>query len=143
MQAQRFPWKQKNLKTGKEEFKLVQGALRPIQFWEYAFPEESLNDVLGGLQIKGPIDRPEIKSISWMMRKMLKLDQIPESKEIEVTGYTPKGKVDGKGIPAIPVHNMLAEGVAIYPIGIKKDSKGPIKFKLGDGSEAEYDQEHI
>lgn len=123
LQAQRFAWKRKNLKTGKEEMGLVQGALRPIQFWEYVFPEEALDDVLGALQITGPIVRPEIKNVSWMLRKMLKLEPIPkkEAKDMKVTGYRPGGTLNDEPFPVIPVHNMVVDGVAVYPMGIKKD----------------------
>lgn len=121
LQAQRFPWKRKNLKNGKEEMGIVQGALRPIQFWEYVFPEEHLDNVLGAMQIKGPIQRPEIKNVSWMLRKMLKLEQIPTNDSIMTTGYTPAGTLNGEKFPTVPVHNMIVDGVAVYPIGIKKD----------------------
>jgi len=124
--AQRFPWKRTNIKTGKEELKLVQGALRPIQIWEYVFPEESLNDVMGAMQITGPIARPELKAISWALRKALKLEQVPtleEGKQLSVTGYIPHGTLNEEKMPAIPVHDLFVEGVACYPVGIRKDPK--------------------
>lgn len=124
LQAQRFRWKRTNLKTGKEEMMLVQGALRPIQLWEYVFPEECLNDVLGGMEIKGAITRPEIKNFSWMLRKLLKLKKIPENREgINVTGYRPPELLNGEPMPPIPVHPLAVEGVAVYPVGIKEDAK--------------------
>jgi len=145
MRAQRFPWKRKNLKTGEEEQDVVQGALRPIQIWEYVFPEESLNDVLGNLQIEGPIERPEIKSISWALRKMLKLKQIPKMPEggYKVSGYTPLGTINGKPMAPIPANNMYMQGVAVYPIGIKEDITKDYKFKLENGEEVEYNQEGL
>lgn len=122
LNAQRFAWKRKNLKTGKEELMNVQGALRPIQLWEYVFPEESLNDVLGAMRIKGPITRPEIKNMSWMLRKLLKLKKVPDMPEdATVTGYIPQGKLNDKTMPAIAVHDMWVDGVGVYPIGIKDD----------------------
>ena len=125
LQAQRFPWKRTNLKTKKEEMMLVQGALRPIQLWEYVFPEECLDDVLGAMKIKGPIHRPEIKNFSWMLRKLLRLKPIPEmtSGARIVTGYRPKGSLNGKKMPSMPVYNMWVDGVGVYPIGIKDDVK--------------------
>jgi len=75
------------------------------------------------MQIEGPIERPEIKKISWLMRKMLKLNQIPKSDNLKVTGYTPNGTFNGGIMPPIPVHNMFVKGVAVYPIGIKEDVK--------------------
>ena len=139
MQAQRFPWKRKNLNTGKEEALIVQGALRPIQFWEYIFPEECLTDVLGGMEIKGPITRPEIKSMSWFLRKMLKLKPIPKQENITVTGYRPFGDLDGQPMPTTPVHIMTAEGVAVYPIGIKDDPKKDYDW----GKDGKYFQEGL
>jgi len=139
LQAQRFPWKRTNLKTGKEELMTVQGALRPIQLWEYVFPEECLDEVLGAMQIKGPIQRPEIKSMSWVLRKMLKLDQIPENESITVTGYKPRGTLNDKEMPSIPVHNLTADGVAVYPIGIKKD----VKKEFDWGVHGKYFQEGL
>lgn len=142
MEGQRFAWKRANLNfcvcgahrdihgtdkskcpkfTPKEEVTEVQGALRPIQIFEYVFPRESLNDVLGGLSISGPIKRPEIKSLAWMMRKMLGYEQIPDKKELAVTGYVPPGTVNGQPMKTIPVHKFLAGGVAVYPIGIRDD----------------------
>ncbi len=141
--AQRFPWVRKNLKTGQEELKMVQGALRPIQIWEYVFPEESLNDVLVGMDVKKPIERKEIKNISWAIRKMLKLEQIPILGDIKGTGYIPQGKVNGVKMPPSIVHDMTVEGVALYPLGIKKDFKKDHHFTLGDGSEVNYFQEGL
>ncbi len=123
LRAQRFPFKRKNLETGKEELSFVQGALRPIQFWEYVFPDESLNDILAAMRITGPIERPEIKTATWLLRKMLKLEQIPKNENIAATGYVPQGTLNGKQMPVSPVHNMFVEGIACYPVGIKKDPK--------------------
>ena len=143
LEAQRFPWKRKNLQTGKEEMILIQGALRPIQIWEYVFPEESLNDVLGGMNVKGPIERKEIKPITWMISKILKLDPIPKIDNFQVTGYTPPGTLNGANMPAAQVHSMMTEGVACYPLGIKKDARGPSEFTLKDGTKVNYDQERV
>ena len=141
--AQRFPLKRKDLNTGKEELTFVQGALRPIQIWEYVFPKESMGDVLGGLQIKGPIERPEIKSMSWVLRKMLKLDQIPVLKpDATTTGYRPPGTLNGKPMPASPVHNfgeLTKMGVALYPVGIKEDAMQDAEWPTGE----KYHQEML
>lgn len=141
LQAQRFAWKRKNLTTGKEEIMTVQGALRPIQLWEYVFPEEALQDVLGALQITHPTDRKEIKNVSWFMRKMLRLDQIPTQKmeDFKVTGYRPQGTLNGEQMPVIPVHQMFVDGVAVYPIGIKKDPKQDYDW----GHQGKYHQEGL
>jgi len=144
LQAQRFPFSQKNLTTGQWEHKAVQGALRPIQFWEYVFPEESLNDVIAGLGCEGPIKRKELLPLAWAIRKMMKLEQVPEiGKGYQVTGYVPQGLIDGKPIPAQAVHNLMAEGVAVYPVGIKREPKIEMDFVLGDGTKARYYQEPL
>jgi len=132
MQAQRFAWKRKNLDTGKEELTIVQGALRPIQFWEYIFPEECLGDVLKGMQISGPIIRPEVKNFAWMLRKVLRLQNIPSMEEINKmtqVGYIPLGTLNDKQMPPLPVHTMFMEGVAVYPVGTRKDPKQDYDWK--------------
>ncbi|KKL46920.1 hypothetical protein LCGC14_2340760 [marine sediment metagenome] len=144
MRAQRFPFKFKNLKTGKEKVNFVAGTYRPMELFEYIFPEPSLPDVLGGMQISGPVERPEGKAIGWFLRKALKLYQVPKLTSIkDVTGYIPKGTIDGEAIPAQKVHQMLVDGVAIYPIGLRDDITKDYKFTLGDGSEVEYHQEGL
>ena len=144
LRAQRFPWKIKDLKKEKEELKMVGGALRPIQFWEYVFPKESLNDVLGAMNIKGEKLRPEVNAPVWMLRKMLKLEPIPKpEKEVPVTGYRPKGELNKGIMPAIAVHDLRVDGVAVYPVGIKHDITKDHHFKLGDGSEVDIFQEGL
>ena len=144
MRAQRFPFKFKNLKTGKEEINFVGGTYRPMELFEYIFPKESLNDVLGGMQITGPVERPEGKAIGWFLRKALKLYQVPKLTSIkDVTGYIPRGNIDGEAIPAQKVHQMLVDGVAIYPIGLRDDITKDYKFTLQDGTTAEVNQEGL
>ena len=139
LQAQRFPWKRINLETGKEELSVVQGALRPIQFWEYVFPEDALNDVLGALNIKHNEKSGEMKNKAWLLRKLFKLAPIPEQKEISVVGYRPSGTLNGEPMPSIPVHNMFVDGVGVYPIGIKKDTTRDFDW----GTEGKYNQEGL
>lgn len=139
LNAQMFSWKRKNLDTGKEELNMVQGALRPIQIWEYVFPEEHLKNVLVGMGIAGPIKRPEIKKASWFLRKMLRLGQVPEVDGLAM-GYRPAGTLNGEPMPATLVHNMITEGVAVYPVGIKKD---PIQDYDWGGKVGNYHQEGL
>lgn len=120
--AQRYAYKRKNLDTGKEEVHVVQGALRPIELWEYVFPAESINDVLLGMGInQGGLDRPEVKPVAWMLRKGMKLKPVPLDESKGMTGYTPKGTLNGEKMQPTAVHDMRTPGVAIYPIGIKED----------------------
>lgn len=106
MQSQFFPWKRKNLKTGKEEVVPLQGALRPIQLYEYVFPKESLDDVLTALEIGEGKVTPWIASLNQKaLRKALGLKPIPKYKKV--------------------VNRIIARpGVALYPIGIKDDAYG-------------------
>lgn len=110
MQAQMFPWKRKNLKTGKDDLMLVQGALRPIQLWEYIIPEESKDELLTALNVgeKGEIHPFTAKLNRYGLRKSLGLKKV-RYKRIPTGRY------------------IYREGVALYPIGIKKDKRGKWK----------------
>lgn len=106
MKSQMFPWKQKNLKTGKETLVRVQGALRPVQLYEYVFPKESMDEVFTMLDIKNTKKNFEgLKAATF--RKMLghKVKPIPDYKEQLSHHFVGD------------VHN----GIGIYPIGIKED----------------------
>lgn len=122
MQTQLFPWKRKNLQTGQEEVMRVQGALRPIQLYEYVFPEESLNEVLTMLNIPSGENGHwgMSKSSQFMLRKALGSDvePVPEYTKVPTNHYVP------------------LDGIAIYPLGIKKDKKEEIK-------EWGYEQERL
>jgi len=144
MQSQMFWFKQKPIKkdskTGEflknedgtyqyepEIWTKVQGALRPLQLWEYVFPEETLpynkdlpynkealTHVLAMMDLhktSGEKLRPEINAPSWMLRKMLKLSKIPIYEELK---KHEKWNITEKYIGG-------TEAVAVYPIGIKKD----------------------
>jgi len=109
MQAQMFPWKRINLKTGKDEITAVQGSLRPIQLWEYIFPEECLGEVLAMLGLTNPKDYMTTPSLSkakrWALMKMLQSKPLPAMPDQPITRFISRA------------------GVAIYPIGIKKDPR--------------------
>lgn len=110
MQTQMFKWKRKNLKTGKEEIVQVQGSLRPVELWEYVFPEESLNEVLTILDINPYMShfkyrKEQLKSKA--IRKMLGKDitPVPDYKKVPTNKY------------------VELRGITLYPIGIKKDRR--------------------
>lgn len=114
MSTQMFPWKRKNLKTGKDEYIQVQGGLRRAPWgYEYVFPEECLAEVLTMLEIMPKDNRWDLGSVkSWVIRKALgkgdaghKVLPIPKYKPVLTTRYIEK------------------RGIAIYPIGIKKDAR--------------------
>ena len=107
MQSQFFPWKRRNIKTGEEDTVNVQGALRPVELWEYVFPEESLPEVLAMLEIH---DRdPGFYSLGAATMKML------------------RKAIGCKPIPRIPdakKQNIVSiVGMGIHPIGIKTDER--------------------
>ena len=119
MQGLMFLWKRINLKTGKEETTAVQGSLRPLELWEYVFPEESLNEVLTMLDFQPTSEMPAMKVA--MMRKMLGAKKIPKIPLQQKTKF---------------VHR---NGVCLYPIGIKKDERRDCDWsEIGQGK---YNQE--
>ena len=112
MQSQMFNWKRKNLKTGKDELCQVQGSLRPMQLWEYVFPEECYDEVMTMLnRCSGAISGSLSNSKAAILRKAL-----------------------GKGFMKVPKYKTIpsnkyvsTNGIAIYPIGIKKDKRQEVK----------------
>lgn len=117
-----------NISSSQPIYNEVQGALRPIQFFEYVFPETSpvmqngkevgeISNIVPVLAMMGNLHknvndlRPEAKTASWFVRKSMKLDPIPqipeEIKKLDRTQITEK---------MVPM-----EGMAVYPLGIKKD----------------------
>jgi hypothetical protein len=110
MQSQFFPWKKKNLKTGKEEITAVQGALRPIELWEYVIPEESYEDAMALLgfdpkkKANNIIDKAKLKII----QKALGAKEFPK--------LNPKAGIVQRFI--------IRKGVSAHPIGIRRDKRG-------------------
>ena len=110
METQMFTWKRKDLKTGEEVLDGVQGALRPVELWEYVFPEENLPEVLGMLHIDpkkadkyGELDQSMQTKI---LRKMLGAKKIPEDTPIKER-----------------THYVFTDGMALHVLGIKEDTK--------------------
>jgi len=136
MQAQMFLWERKNLKTGKKEITLVQGALRRMPFgYEYIFPEECLDEVLTMLKIDA-----KAKSIAGIsgfkmsiIRKMIGgiVRPIPDYKKTASLFTFVK---DNKGkLNPIPVDRYIElKGIILYPIGIKKDIRGILNFRIDE-----------
>jgi hypothetical protein len=113
MTTQMFPWVRKNIKTGKDETILVQGSLRPVELWEYVFPEEQLEEVLGAMGIKTDTptgyDTKINKTKLAVLRKMLGAEKIP------IKPFKPTNRY------------IETRGVSIHPIGIKKDKREAVK----------------
>ena len=125
MQAQMFNWPRKpilkdkkgkylkdkkgNFKYGPAEMHSVQGALRPIQLWEYVFPEECLGEVMSMLNIQTNMNldpKKYSKAYLSLLRKVLHDEKIPTN------------------IPKEKMRRFIEQkGVAIIPIGIRKDPK--------------------
>ena len=110
MQSQFFSWKRKNLKTNKEEITFVQGALRPVELWEYVFPEEALPDVLAMMNIDPKRNQPIFdKARLKILQKSLGAKPIP------------------KNLPKAEIKRILiSKGVSSHPIGIKKDRRAKV-----------------
>lgn len=125
MQSQFYTWNRQNLETGKWEQVQVQGALRPIQLWEYVFPEEHLPNVVKnlGIETDGWNSTFAQKSMADILRKALGAEKIPS----------------GLILPSEKDRFMQIQGVAIHPIGIKKDSKQAFDF----GKEGKFYQEGL
>lgn len=161
MGSQMFPWLRKNLKVCKcghsveghneekgcltekcpcvkfeprEEIMRVAGTLRPIQLFEYVIPAPCIPTFLamqGNLWksfLHGKKLRPEVNAIGWMLRKGMKLDKMPTYSQEE---FNEAFKLLYQHVPM--------EGMAVYPLGIKKDNFGPIDF----GPEGKFDQEWL
>jgi len=114
MQSQLFSWERTNLSSGKKEIIPVQGALRPVELWEYVFPEEHLDQVLNNMMFTSEsakcYEHVKGKNISMaVMRKALGAKPIPKFK-------------------IMPIDKMMRiNGVALEPIGIRKDNRGNLK----------------
>ena len=149
MQTQMFWWKRQPLlkdkdgkfikkadgtyERGKEETTRVQGALRPIQLYEYVFPSECLPEVLGMMDIhrKEQIQH-RLKAPSWMIRKAMGLKPVPVIPELQALT---KDQITQKYIPT--------DAVATYAVGIREDPKQDFIFNLGDGTQAGFYQEGL
>ena len=143
-----WKWKRTNLKTGKEEESLVQGALRPsiLGAWEYIFPEECLAEAIAVLGVvSNSIDKntvgatPTVKNkmkLS-MIRKLFSAKKVPEyilEESLKIpTSITIKNSWRG-------VSNLHIPGIAIHIIGYKKDRRQTVPEKNGEWG---YEQEML
>lgn len=107
--------------------KASQGALRPIQIWEYVYPKESHADVLAML---GAIDadsacNPHQRPLAWVLRKAMGLKPVEFPEQFK-----------GKKITEIPCRYIPREAVAISVVGTKDDITKDFIF----GNEAYYQE---
>ena len=122
-QGQFFKWGRKNLKTGKIEYVLVQGALRPsiLGAWEYVFPKECLAEVINILGIHIPRECEhgfKFKAKSAVLRKIHGVKKIPkeiieEAKKIQSSILLENS---WRGLS-----HIIVQGVSIHAVGIKED----------------------
>ena len=119
---------------GPETIVKVQGSLRPIQLFEYVFPEESLQEVLAMNECHKDYNelRPEINLIAWSLRKMMGAKKIPDMPDLK---KKERWEITQKYTPH--------QGVAIYPIGMRTDIKKDFIFKDPYGTEAGFNQEGL
>ena len=141
-----WKWERTNLLTGKEEQLALQGALRPsiLGAWEYIFPEEALPDVLavfgihkdltGGMTLDKKLGNLPNKFKLAAMRPLFAAKKIPkwafeEAEKIDLS------VVFNKGYRALShLGHEVIPGIAIHPIGIKKDVRGVLDHtKTGGG----------
>ena len=112
LQAQHFQQESADQKTGLKRISAVQGALRPIQLWEYVFPKESLDVVLKTLALPRDYSKGHpyhgFKPHEFAFRKLLGAKPIPIPNE--------------KILPRI----IRKEHVSIMGIGIRDDEIGAI-----------------
>lgn len=153
METQMFWWKRTNLKTNKDEYSKVQGVLRPIQLFEYVFPETShvpvaadkdgnptkvverdnLKEVLAMMNLQNAFPlRPEVSSYAWLLRKMVGFKPIPKETINDIKGKD----------RSMITHRFVVDdntGMAVYPLGIKKDVTQDFNFENGES----YHQEGL
>ena len=114
----------------REEPKMVQGALRPIELWEYVFPRESLQEVLAMQNTHKEYNRlrPEVNKMGWLLRKAMGAKKIPDMPDLQ---NKEMWEITSKFVPM--------SGMAVYPIGIKEDNYAPIDF----GQHGKFEQEWL
>jgi len=102
-QAVYFPYKWRN-ENGEVEERAIQMGVRPIQLYEFVFPEEELERVLSYLHPTGSWNKKYNKFLT-MLRKLLGLKPVP--------------KVKTKLEQANPIRAL--NYVEVAGVGIKKD----------------------
>lgn len=97
-----FKWRFPNTKEIKDcAFKL---GVRPIQLWEFAFPESSKDQVLATIlgDNKGKCQHSKHQKLAWALQKALRVDGVPDY------------KIDQK-------FPCFKEAIEVVGIGIKDD----------------------
>lgn len=125
MQTHFWKWRRKNLKTGKQEEILVQGALRRsvLGAYEYVFPEEALAEVISMMGILED-------NLSWrnfgsytrlaVLRKLFGAKKIPHKIFEEAKKIPPSIILTNR---ERAMSKCKVAGVDLHIIGIKEDKK--------------------
>ena len=95
--------KKLGLDKSKGEFAVVQCALRPIRFYEVAFPEPMLNDVLQLIR-PGKSWHPLFNTPINLLRMAMSLEKVPDNPP-----------------PDDSIHYMPRGNIEVVGVGIKKD----------------------
>lgn len=154
MQSQMFWWKRQPLlkdekgeyildgvdedgkpkyKRGAEQTTRVQGALRPIQLWEYVLPEECLPEMLAAMNLHQVNKlRPEVSKVAWVLRKGMGAKPIPMFPQLQ-----------GKTSQELTTRYIPHDSVATYPIGVKYDKKHDYIFSKGTKFQEAWYQEGL
>lgn len=120
---------------GNPEYSKVQGALRPLEFWEYVLPEECVPEALGMMNLQNAFPlRPEVNNFAWIMRKLLHAKKIPQEL---------LDSIKGKQMWDITQKYVPMQGMAVYPIGIKADKKHVFTWDEGTKDATGYEQEGL
>lgn len=100
LQGKYFPFKYPD-KEGNLQPCMVQMAVRPIQIWELAFPEDQKDVMLNTLLVgsKDGVQHKKHNKFVWAIRKMLGVEKIPEyKKDLMMPLYRADVEVNGVGI---------------------------------------------
>jgi len=126
-QAAYWKWRRINIKTGKEETILVQGALRPsvLGAYEYIFPKEALAEVCSFFGITANeqygFGKFGLYARHFGMRKVFGCKKIPNKilKEAAAIPPTFSSEEFERGCS-----NCIIPGVSLHLIGIREDKSG-------------------
>ncbi len=113
LECLKWPMPMKDNLSGQVKMNLVQGALRPIQLFEYVFPKESFEEVWRTMGIGAPEDKYYyLNKYAFLLRKVLGAKRIPD-------------KINLEGAKQFIYNRNLQ----IYPIGIKEDNDASITYE--------------
>ena len=115
IQSQYFPRGAEDTLRGKIPLGSVQGALRPIELFEYVFPREHRDLVLRSIFQK-PSGEPKEQRLSkyqFILRKLLKAQKMPED-------------INWDDTQKLPIYK---DNIQTLPIGFKDDADATMKYE--------------